>query len=118
MEQMPSARAGCACLPRGGAGRGNLHVRFDEGEGGQRSLALCLSSRGPLSTLLQSVVEDSYLPNSDLLSGYEIADGGSRSVATVSRAFEPDRQWRRRPVATPRYGTAPSASRNASMMAG
>jgi hypothetical protein len=25
---------------------GNLHVRFDEGEGSRRSLALCLSSRG------------------------------------------------------------------------
>jgi hypothetical protein len=33
---------------------GNLHVRFDEGEGTQRSLALRLSSRASLSTLPDS----------------------------------------------------------------
>ena len=31
---------------------GKPHVRFDEGEGSLRSLAICLSSRDALSTLL------------------------------------------------------------------
>ena len=57
---------------------GNLHVRFDEGEGGRRSLALRLSSRDPFSTL----------PVKTCLGNPRLLEADSRAAAVGVEAFD------------------------------